>query len=56
MNRTVHRHYEFSTDDIKEALIDWLRAKDIQYPTGDEISLSYKLTENGAELSWAQSF
>ena len=56
MNTTVHRHYEFSPEDIKQALTDWLRTRDMQYPDGSETTLTYKLIEDGASLSWSQSF
>ena len=56
MNTTVHRHYEFSPNDIREALIEWLRVKDMQYPDGNETTFTYKLTEDGASLSWSKSY
>lgn len=55
MKKTLHRDLVFTAKEVKEALIGLLREKDQPYPDDNASTLSFKLSEHGAELAWSES-
>lgn len=56
MRNVLKRHYSLSEREIKEALFEWLRLKDIPCPSADAIDCKFELTAFGAELQWTEDF
>jgi hypothetical protein len=50
----ISRRIEFTSDDIKEMIIERLEAQDRPYPRDSAVTISFKLTEDGAELAWQE--
>lgn len=56
MIRTVHRKMEFTTDDIKDALLEWMRSRDMPSPDNKTTTAQqFKITADGAEISWTDT-
>jgi DNA-binding beta-propeller fold protein YncE len=56
MTRTITRSYAFSQSDVREALIAWMKSKDLQAPmyVGDTPSgTTWTVTEDGGHtVTW----
>ncbi len=55
MEKVIHRKLSFSADEIKQALIMWLKDRDHPYPNGTESPSEFKLLQHGAEMSWQET-
>jgi hypothetical protein len=56
MRKTIHRRVEWSPEDLKKALVEWLQDRDQPYPNGSETSFEFKLTEDGATVAWTEVY
>lgn len=54
MNRTIIRTIEFTPEDIKEALIEYLQKQHHNAPLSGDESLTFELNESGAGLRWTE--
>jgi hypothetical protein len=54
MRMHISRRIEFSPDDIKEMIVERLEQQDRPYPRDSAVTITFKLTEDGAELSWQE--
>ena len=54
MKRKIERHYEFTAEDIREALLEMLRVKDIPRPD-DTHNMTWELHSEGAVLIWTDT-
>jgi hypothetical protein len=52
--KTIHRRLQFTPDDVKEALLYWLRERDQPMPD-DAYSTEFKLSADGADVAWSVS-
>jgi hypothetical protein len=54
MKKTIHRRLEFTPDDIKNALLEHLRATDQPTPDGKHQTFDFALTNEGATIAWSE--
>jgi hypothetical protein len=57
VNRKIVRKYDIDGQDVREAILMWLRSKDMQVPQyiGNTPSCKYTHTDNGAvTIEWTE--
>lgn len=54
MKKTIHRRVEFTTDDIKQALLEFLRVRDQPAPNGEHTTEAFEVSTEGATLVWSE--
>lgn len=56
MKRTIQRSYEIAQHDINEAIIQWLRMKDMPVPmyVGNAGNTKWTPQPNGMKIEWTE--
>ena len=56
MKRTIQRSYEIHQRDVHEAVLAWLRSKDMPVPTyiGDTPTCKWIVVPNGLKIEWTE--
>jgi hypothetical protein len=50
MKRTVHRTYHITRDEVRDAIYEWLRAKDIPVPDSSDLLMFTDADEVQSEV------
>jgi hypothetical protein len=54
MKKTINRIFEFDAEDVRIAVLEFMRARDYPVPENNGIASDFSLTDAGVVLEWTE--